>query len=74
MTSWVREWWGAVWHRPGVIKQGTTRGKLGAIALYMLIDTLVCSSILNHKESKMYDVNSCCKVRLRMNVKIVVCV
>lgn len=39
----------------------------------MLIDTLVYSSIFNHKESKMYDVKSRCKVSLRVNVKIVVC-
>jgi len=56
----------------GVIKQDTTRGQLGAIALYMFIDTHVYNSVLNHRESKMYDVNSYCKVSLTVNVKIVV--
>lgn len=38
----------------------------------MFADTLVYNSILNHKESKIYDVNTCCKVTLRVNAKIVV--
>lgn len=39
----------------------------------MFIDTLVYNSILNHKEHKIYDVNSCHKVSLRLNAKMVVC-
>lgn len=39
----------------------------------MFVDTLVYNSILNPKESKIYDVNSCCKVSLRLNARIVVC-
>ena len=37
----------------------------------MFIDTLVYNTILNHEESKINNVNSHCKVSLRVNAKIV---
>lgn len=72
MASWVRMMgWGF-----GIDSVSSSRTPAGDdLELLLHICSLVLLSInlFLITESKIYDVNSCCKVSLRLNTKMVVC-